>query len=254
VAAETEDQDAADDSAAATASAAETENLVEELKTADSTLLEMMTRILEATTPETVGMTAATYKELMDYLGRDKQMAQAQLLLLSDEAAVLRQERDSALQQVAAVRAEVIQLRKQLDELQSSEAQESQSEEDSRISLKNNRLISKGFQGSMTAPTDLRVAITEMYGTVFQVAAVEDKAVPVEVEVIICIKDNYGNMKKSVPHPVQIISAGKSGLWRFAKGLNSKIPEDSLPADLVAWSLPSKSGGIVIEMHLQMCG
>lgn len=43
---------------------------------------------------------AATYKELMDYLGRDKQMAQTQLLLLGDERARLRHERDTALQQV----------------------------------------------------------------------------------------------------------------------------------------------------------
>lgn len=40
------------------------------------------------------------YKELMDYLGRDKQMAQAQLMLLSDERARLRGERDTALKQV----------------------------------------------------------------------------------------------------------------------------------------------------------
>jgi hypothetical protein len=36
----------------------------------------------------------------MDYLGRDKAMAQAQLLLLSEERAALRAARDSATKQV----------------------------------------------------------------------------------------------------------------------------------------------------------
>ena len=46
--------------------------------------------------------TGATYKELMDYLGRDKQMAQSQLVLLSEELSKLRQERDNAVKQVRA--------------------------------------------------------------------------------------------------------------------------------------------------------
>jgi hypothetical protein len=38
----------------------------------------------------------------MDYLGRDKAMAQAQLLLLSEERAALRTARDAATKQVGA--------------------------------------------------------------------------------------------------------------------------------------------------------
>lgn len=50
--------------------------------------------------PSTATLAGAQYKELMDYLGRDKAMAQAQLLLLSEERSALRAARDNANKQV----------------------------------------------------------------------------------------------------------------------------------------------------------
>lgn len=43
----------------------------------------------------------------MDYLGRDKQMAQTQLLLLSSERNKLKQERDDALRTAAELRSQM---------------------------------------------------------------------------------------------------------------------------------------------------
>ena len=44
----------------------------------------------------------STYKELMDYLGRDKQMSQMQLQLLNEDRSKLKQERDAAHKLVRA--------------------------------------------------------------------------------------------------------------------------------------------------------
>ena len=50
--------------------------------------------------------TAESYKEIMDYLSRDKSMAQMQLQLLGDERARLRAERDAADRTAAELRAQ----------------------------------------------------------------------------------------------------------------------------------------------------
>ena len=60
----------------------------------------------EAVMPPPPHPAAGTYKELMDYLSRDRSMAQMQLGLLSEERNRLRTERDAADRTAAELRAQ----------------------------------------------------------------------------------------------------------------------------------------------------
>ncbi|GIL74377.1 hypothetical protein Vretimale_2099 [Volvox reticuliferus] len=81
---------------------------------ANEQLLTSVRGVLAGTHHELVGMSAEQYKSLMDYLGRDKALATAQLELLASERNKLRGERDSAVQQAAVLRAQMASLQDSL--------------------------------------------------------------------------------------------------------------------------------------------
>ncbi|GAX73471.1 hypothetical protein CEUSTIGMA_g923.t1 [Chlamydomonas eustigma] len=85
---------------------ATSEARVSELVEAQNLMTKEMARVLGGTTPELVGMSSDTYKELMDYLSRDKAMAAMQLELLGEERNRLRAERDNADRTAAELRAQ----------------------------------------------------------------------------------------------------------------------------------------------------
>ncbi|GLI66334.1 hypothetical protein VaNZ11_010114, partial [Volvox africanus] len=82
--------------------------------TANEQLLTSVRGLLAGTHHELVGMSAEQYKSLMDYLGRDKALAAAQLELLASERNKLREERDNSVRQAAVLRAQMASLQDSL--------------------------------------------------------------------------------------------------------------------------------------------
>eukprot|EP00198_Chlamydomonas_reinhardtii_P010202 XP_001699539.1 predicted protein [Chlamydomonas reinhardtii] len=93
--------------AAAEARAAERSAAAEEL-------LVSVRGVLSGTHHELVGMSSEQYKSLMDYLGRDKALAAAQLELLSSERNKLREEREAAVRQATVLRGQMAALQDSL--------------------------------------------------------------------------------------------------------------------------------------------